>query len=136
VERIAALGGRYRVVVSAETIPQELYDEELRQSKIVVSPFGWGEVCYRDFEAVANDCLLVKPSMEHLRTVPHIYQAGETYVPVRWDLTDLGDTLERWLEDEEGRARIVARARELYGRFLDGGAVERIGRILRKAGFS
>jgi hypothetical protein len=135
VERIASLGERYRVAVSTERIPQELYDEELRRSRIVVSPFGWGEVCYRDFEAVANDCLLVKPSMEHLETVPDIYRAGETYVPVRWDLADLEETLVRWLADDEGRARIAANAREVYGLFLDGGPVERLEAILARAGF-
>ena len=30
------------------------YMLDLWLSKIVVSPFGWGEVCYRDFETFGN----------------------------------------------------------------------------------
>ena len=50
--RLGALGSRVRVVTSGQKIPFEQYIEEVRRSRITVSPFGWGEVCYRDFEAV------------------------------------------------------------------------------------
>ena len=32
----------------------------------MLSPFGWGEICYRDFEAALNGMLLIKPDMNTL----------------------------------------------------------------------
>ena len=42
----------------------------MRQSKIVVSPFGFGEMCHRDFEAWGCGAVLLKPRVDHLRTLP------------------------------------------------------------------
>lgn len=53
-------------------VPAKQYYREIRDSKICVSPFGYGEICYRDFEAAALGCLLIKPAMDHLRTEPDI----------------------------------------------------------------
>lgn len=87
------------------------YLVELARSKFVFSPFGWGEVCYRDFEAVALGALLIKPSMDHLVTRPSIYVANETYVCVRWDLADLEEKCHWCLANPGECARIVHNAR-------------------------
>jgi hypothetical protein len=81
---------------------------ELASSRFVFSPFGWGEVCYRDFEAIALGALLIKPSMDHLVTRPNIYVANETYVPVRWDLSDLEERC-RWCLANPGECRRIVR---------------------------
>ena len=44
-------------------VSQNRYYGELAEAKIVFSPFGWGEVCFRDFEAVTAGALLLKPDM-------------------------------------------------------------------------
>ena len=44
------------------------YHKLLEDSKVVISPFGWGELAYRDFEAFYNSCLLLKPNIDHLIT--------------------------------------------------------------------
>ena len=75
-----------------------------------MSPFGYGEVCGRDTEAILGGCLLVKPDMSHIRSLPDFYVSGETYVPVRWDYADLAETCEYYLDREEERARIAANA--------------------------
>lgn len=92
--------------------------DELSNSKIVVSPFGWGEVCWRDFEAIACGCLLIKPSMEHLETYPFRYEDGETYVSVRWDLADLEEKCRYYLTHEDARLRIVSNALNAYGKYF------------------
>lgn len=76
-------------VVNGGAVSLGEYFAELRQSATVVSPFGVGEVCYRDFEAILNGACLIKPSMNHLRTFPDIYVPYVTYVPVHWDFSDL-----------------------------------------------
>jgi hypothetical protein len=88
-------------------------------SKIVVSPFGWGEVCYRDYEAVCCGALLIKPAMEHLRTEPNIYYPNETYVPVRWDLSDLEEKCRYYLNHPKEAQAIIRRASQVYREFFD-----------------
>jgi len=101
-------------------VPQDRYNEEIRHSKIILSPFGWGELCFRDFEAVRNGALLLKPDMSHLETWPDVFVPEETYVPFSWDADDLVATGERWLDDEAGRKRIVRNAFETYRDQLGG----------------
>jgi len=69
------------------------YDEKMARSKVCLSPHGLGEVCFRDFEAISQGAILVKPDMSHLETWPDIYQPWKTYVPVKWDWSDLESTL-------------------------------------------
>lgn len=69
------------------------YTQEMRSIAAVLSPFGSGEACYRDFEAIQSGAALMKPSMEHLETWPNVYTKG-CYVPLAWDGTDLRDAYE------------------------------------------
>ena len=99
---------------------QKLYYRELYNSKIVLSPFGWGEVCFRDFEAIIAGALLFKPDMSHLVTWPNVYIPNETYVPLNWDGTDLLEKTERYLNDDRERNRIASNAFEQYSKELSG----------------
>jgi hypothetical protein len=92
-------------------------------ARVCVSPFGYGEVCFRDFEAVVAGCLLVKPDMSHLETTPNIYRPFQTYIPVRWDFADLAATVEQWLADEPRRREITGNARRLFDSDSDGSAI-------------
>jgi hypothetical protein len=67
------------------------YNDEMANITGVLSPYGWGEICFRDFESVINRSILIKPDMEHITTFPDIYVKDETYVPVKWDGSDLLD---------------------------------------------
>jgi hypothetical protein len=90
------------------------YQREIQHSRITLSPFGWGEVCFRDFEAVINESLLLKPAMDHLATWPDIYRPLETYVPVSWEGTDVIDRAAQYLQDTTGRRQIVRNALDAY----------------------
>jgi hypothetical protein len=104
---------------------------EVACSRIVFSPFGWGEVCFRDFDAVSLGALLVKPTMDHLTTNPDIYVPYETYVPVRWDLSDLEEKCRWSLEHPAESSRIASNARRvLDAYFSQSGVVEDLRRIL------
>jgi hypothetical protein len=95
-------------------VSQAAYYRELEDSKIVLSPFGWGEVCFRDFEAVISGSLLFKPDMSHLKTWPDVYIPYETYVPLDWDGGDLMDKALEYLENDAERERISKNAYEQY----------------------
>ena len=131
--KLAPLGGKYRMT-GTNRINHRLYLAELISSKLVVSPFGWGEVCFRDYEVVATGALLIKPSMDHLVTHPDIYEAGETYVSVRWDLEDLADTCEYYLNHPEESMRIIRNAQDaLFHYYEKGGFVEDVRSFLEVA---
>jgi len=101
-------------------VGQRQYNREIQQSKIILSPFGWGELCYRDFEAIRNGALLLKPSMSHLETWPDVFIPYETYVPFSWDAEDLVEKAEQYLVDERERKRIVRNAFEVYREQVQG----------------
>ena len=54
----------------------------------MLSPFGWGEVCYRDFEAAIGGAVLIKPNMSHVETWPNIFN-NKSYKSLSWDLNEL-----------------------------------------------
>lgn len=72
----------------SKNVRGRLYQEEMRDSKAVISPYGWGEVCYRDFEAFCYGATLIKPSMNHCVTYPDLFKENITYVPISWDFSD------------------------------------------------
>lgn len=93
---------------------QKQFKKEIKNSKIVISPFGWGEVCFRDFEAILNGALLLKPSMDHLETWPDVYKSNHTYISFRWDAEDLNEKIDMILADDEKRREIAKNAFKLY----------------------
>jgi hypothetical protein len=95
-EKLAQLVGKQ------PRVSRRVYYKEMKESKAVVSPFGWGEINNRDFEAFIYGCLLVKPSVRHLETFPNLFVDGQTYMAYQWDMSDMSSVL--W-EAEENYSR-------------------------------
>jgi hypothetical protein len=74
------------------------------------SPFGYGEVCWRDYEAVIAGSMLLKPDMSHIESSPDIFIPGQTYVPLRWDLSDLEEKAKHYAQNDAERIRIAENA--------------------------
>jgi hypothetical protein len=104
------LGKAYKVITPNKRVTLEEYYQEMTSSKICVSPFGYGEICWRDFEAMLCGCLVIKPNMRHVETNPDIFKPFKTYVPVEWDFSDLEDKCIYYLTHEGERQRIVTDA--------------------------
>jgi hypothetical protein len=81
-------------------VSHNTYMAELSSSRICLSPFGWGEICYRDFEAFQAKALLVKPSMDHLETFPNYY-TPDTYLAYQWSAKDLPEKINAVLENPQ-----------------------------------
>lgn len=132
-DAVAPLAKDFRCSGVARVSTQRYY-LEMAASKIVFSPFGWGELCFRDYEAVACGALLVKPSMEHLKTSPDIFVPGETYVSVAWDLSDLQEKCRYYLAHPREAARIALNAQRVFMKYFDQAEfVDDIARIVRAA---
>lgn len=91
-------------------VPLARFMGEMRRSKLAFSPFGYGEVCWRDYESVMTGAVLIKPDMSHIETAPDIFVRWETYVPLRWDLSDFEQTVHRLVSDPLCRQRIATQA--------------------------
>lgn len=61
VEVIRNLKGLNVVCRPGRSMNADLYRQTMLQSKIVVSPWGWGESCFRDYEALLCGSVLIKP---------------------------------------------------------------------------
>ena len=79
----------------SQSAPQ--YLTALMNTKIVLSPWGHGEACYRDFEALFCGCILLKPDSSFVNCWPDIYQNNKTYIPCKADFSDLQDKVD-WIK--------------------------------------
>ena len=104
------LNDKYNVVKGQST-PQQ-FVEVMKRSKVGLSPFGMGELCYRDLELIQWGCLLVKPDMSKVITEPDFFKPMETYVPVKTDWSDLNETIEKVLANFKDYEYIIHNARQ------------------------
>ncbi len=104
--------------VAQGSLPRAKYLLELGRSKITFSPFGYGEICWRDYEAMALGSLLIKPDMSHLKVNPDIFIPYETYIPLAWDLSDFDGKVVHYLNSPAERLRITRNAYEVGHQFV------------------
>ena len=95
-DKVTHLESRLQVTCRGR-VSREEYFKELFNSKLCFSPFGYGEVCWRDFEAMFTGSLLLKPDMSHLDCYPEVFLPYETYIPLAWDLSDFDEKVDHYL---------------------------------------
>ena len=66
---------------------------------MALSPFGMGEICFRDFECMQFGTIIVKPDVSRLDTIPNIYEDDETYIAVNYDWSNLNEKIDYVLSD-------------------------------------
>jgi len=133
-DALAPLAGQPGVVRGIGTgarVPLSQFQRELRHARVSVSPYGWGEITDRDFRSIAVGAVLVKPDMSHLRTEPDVYRAWDTYLPVRWDGSDLVERVRYvWAHPQASQEMAKAAFRAWRRWFFDGRFLRRIREIL------
>ncbi len=117
-DRVAALLENDFDVVT-DPVSRRAYLDEMGAAHVGVSPFGWGEMAYRDYEIMRFGAALFKPDMTHMETWPDWYRDGETCRTFRWDLADFSDTLRELLAGDTAEA-IAANGQREYRRHLHG----------------
>ena len=91
-DELDKLDGTYNVV-SNRLLPED-YNIALSKSKCAVSPFGMGEICFRDFETWNMGCILIKPFMDNVITYPNPYIDRETYFACNNNWDDLNEIID------------------------------------------
>ena len=97
-----------------DRLPFQEYINTLYQSKLSISPFGQGEVCYRDFEIFEFGVVMIKPTMDIVNTNPNPYISNETYIPVDLDWKELNDTVLETINKPDKIQYIVENSRKVY----------------------
>jgi len=132
---ITSLQERYTIHAPTRRVSQNEYYAEMVQTRLTLSPFGYGELCWRDFEAILCGSVLVKPDMSHVKTWPDLYIPYETYIPIAWDYSDLEAACAPYLADEAERQRIAANAYKTLIRALSPNAfIDRLEETMKSAG--
>ena len=101
--------------IRKDKLPYQEYIQTLYDSKVSISPYGMGELCFRDFECMQFGTIIIKPSMSTIETIPNIYEEGETYVSCEYDWSDLSDKVDYVLSNfDELNDRINHNIREKF----------------------
>ena len=109
-DELTKIESKYNIV-KGQSSPHE-FIEVMKRSKIGLSPFGMGELCYRDLELIQWGCLLIKPDMSKVITEPDFFKPMETYIPVKPDWSDLNETIEKVLGNFQNYQYIIDNARK------------------------
>lgn len=67
--------GKNVIISENVSYSSDEYIKIMLDSRFIFSPFGWGEFCYRDYEAILCGCALIKPIIEYISHVPDIQRA-------------------------------------------------------------
>lgn len=95
-------------------IPKTQYLKTMRSSKAIISPFGWGEICYRDFETFISGAALIKPNMDHLNTWPNLYKKHKTYIPIPWKIEEWKEIIPNILDNRNNLLEIAENGQNAY----------------------
>ncbi len=106
--------------IDTKKIRKKQFYKELQQSKIIASPFGWGEICYRDFETFKNGGVLLKPDMDMIKTWPNFYIKDKTYLSYSWDMKNVIEKIEYYLSNEIKMQIIASAAQKNYQKYIYG----------------
>ncbi|MFX1393677.1 MAG: hypothetical protein ACFFAH_08885 [Promethearchaeota archaeon] len=100
--------------VSIGRIPKKKYLNTQKNSKAIFSPFGWGELCYRDFEIYISGAALIKPNVDHLETWPNLYRKYKTYIPLSWEIEKWEHEIPDILNDEDLLLKVAINGQNSY----------------------
>jgi len=118
-------------IASTGRVKISQYLRELASSRLCMSPFGYGEITWRDYEAIMCGALLLKPDMAHCETEPNIFVPYETYIPLRWDFSDTEEKVRYYLAHPSEANAISQRAYDVLHQYCrNQGFLQQIRRVL------
>jgi hypothetical protein len=84
-------------IINGDRLPEREYYQKMIDSRIILAPYGFGELPPRDIQSAQFESILIKPDVSYIDTVPNIYVDGETYIACNHDFSDLNEKIEHVL---------------------------------------
>ena len=79
---------------NGERVTEREYYQKMFDSKIILAPYGFGELPPRDIQAAQFGSILIKPDVSYIDTYPNIYVNNETYIACKHDFSDLDEKID------------------------------------------
>ena len=87
----------------------------MKNSKLIIGPFSYGDINGRDYESIINGTLLVKPDVSYVEAWPNLLIKEETYLPFKWNLKGLNlEMINNIISNDAKRIEIVKNAQKRY----------------------
>lgn len=99
-------------LTNGDRVSIEEYYRRITDSRIILAPYGYGEMAPRDIEAAIFGSILIKPDMDYVDTVPNIFQDNITYIACKHDFSDLEEKIELILGNYQDYLYIIDNARK------------------------
>jgi hypothetical protein len=99
---------------NGKRVSTQEYYKRISSAKILLAPFGYGEMAPRDLEAAMFGSILIKPDMSYIDSKPDVYEDGVTYVACKHDYSDLEEKIHDILGNYENYLYIVENARKRF----------------------
>ena len=95
-------------------VPQQEYYQKISSAKILLAPFGYGEMAPRDLDAAQFGAVLIKPDMSFIDTVPNVFEDKQTYIACKHDYSDLEEKIDIILGSWNDYSYIIENARKRF----------------------
>ena len=100
---------------NGQKVSMDEYFKKMAESKIVMSPLGFGEMNPRDVQSAMLGSVLIEPDMSYILSKPFIYEDDETYIAVNYDWSNLEEKIDYVLSDYNNiRNRLVYNFRKSF----------------------
>jgi hypothetical protein len=107
------LNKKYDLDIFKNKMNHKNYLINLMNSKISVGCFGWGEICYREFEATRMGTAFVYPNIQYIETWPNIFVDGKTYKSYELDFSNLQESIDFLLDNKSSRDEMVYNSQKI-----------------------
>ena len=96
-----------KINIDLKKLSRYEYFKEMERSKVIISPFGFGEISLRDYEGFLAGGILLKPSVKHMITWPNFYKENKTVMYTDWDFKNLSSILDLIADNYEKYIQIA-----------------------------
>ena len=103
-------------IFAALKLKRSSYFRELSNSRLIISPFGWGEITLKDYEVFLTGGALFKPKMAHMETWPNFFIDQETILTFDWDFSNFEEKLDLFISKPDLCVEIAQCGQDVYTR--------------------
>jgi len=118
IDTLQRMSPALRTFTSRRKLGYDAYLANITNSKMFVSPYGWGEFSHKDFEVALLGGVLIKPLCGNFKCYPNIYEPDVTCVSCALDYSDLEEIVTNLLREPERMSLLARNMRKRVDDFM------------------